>query len=159
MNEKIEILNQINSFKNNIINGNYNQHFLNNNKASLYKVDYNSKKSNNIINEPRNTTAPNNSNKRQKGYTHLKITAKNKDINSPIDLYKKENIYLINVFSQKKLSKSLSKAMTKKVSKNKSIKNVKRIKYIKRINSSNNIQDVDNNAIDKFTHKYLEGNK
>ena len=164
MNERKQIINQINSSKNSIINGKNNIQFSNYNeyKTNTQNMDTNLIYINNIIHGPRNSTAPNNCNKRQKGCTHLRITAKNKELKN---LYlsnnknNKEKIYLEHVLSKKISSKSLSKTMKKNESKNKSHKNINKIKNIKRINSSNNIKIIDNNAIDYFTHKILEGSK
>ena len=162
MNERKEIINQINTFKNNIING-----INNDNKINIGKVDNNLIYINNLeMHEPRNTTAPNDSNKKPKRYKHLKITAKNKDIQNVYSFNNKgsnDNIYFGQILSKKISSKSLSKTTKKIEQKNKSnkniIKSVNKNKNLKRINSSNNIIINDNNAIDYFTHKILEGNE
>ena len=148
MNEKKDILNKINSFKNKVIKSN-----TKNIQSPIRKkndIDTSDNKINlNIINlinstkkELRNSTAPNN-NKKQKlnniNNKHLKITAKNKEL---------KNIYLDNQPPQKKVP---TKSSSKKKINNKN-------NNIKRVNSSNNIKNVDNNAIDYFTQK-LEGSK
>ena len=150
MSDKKEILNQINSFKNKIIKGNSkskNSLKNNGNNTIQNKIDINLIYVNNLGNQqPRNTTAPNK--KRQKdnnNNSHLKITAKNKEI---------QNLYIDKVLSKKISERSLPK--NAKISKNIN-KNDKRNNF-KRVNSSNNIKVIENNAIDYFTQK-LEGSK
>ena len=152
MNEKKDILNKINSFKNKVIKSNTKDILSpkkKNNETNINnKININLIYVNNSGNQgPRNSTAPNKNNKRVKGNIynsnnkHLKIEAKNKEL---------EKIYLDNhKLSPKKIStKSLSKA---KINNNKN-------NTIKRINSSNNIKNIDNYAVDYFT-QLLEGSE
>jgi hypothetical protein len=164
MKEKSRILKQINSFKNRVIKGSKEKSLINK-KSDIntiqYKIENNLIYSNNATYyEPRsNTTAPNTVNKKQKINNHLRITAKNKELeniySSSIKLYK-ENINLEKKFSKKLLAKSLTKNNQKNIISNKKSNNNH---HMKRMNSSNNIAIVDNNAIDFFTRKILEGTK
>ena len=161
MKEKKQILNQINSFKNRIIKGSKE-------KNSTKKIDNNTiqyQLDNNLIyinngntkSETRNTTAPSTCNKKHKKNKHLKITAKNREeinLYSPNIRLDKQNDYVQKLLSQKILTRSIPKNIKQNAN-----KKLNKNKNIKRINSSNNIKIVENNAIDFFTKKILEGTK
>ena len=166
MNGRKEILSQINNFKNFIINGKKEKEKKNDIKTIQSKAD-----SNQIVlmsnQDSRNTTAPNDSIKKQKRYNkHLKITAKNKDniksINSTnTNMNVKINNQNQNIDLEKIAKKILGKSYPKniKVNSNNNKKETSKNTNLKRINSSNNILIVNNNnVIDYFTQKILEGN-
>ena len=165
MKEKSKILKQINSFKNRVIKGSNEKSLLNKKvdiNALQYKIESNIILSNNATYyEPRNnTTAPNTGKKKPiKNNNHVKITAKNKELQnlytSNIKIYK-DNVYIDKMLSKKTLAKSMTKNPQKNVYPNKKSNNTHNIK---RMNSSNNITIADNNAIDFFTKKMLEGTK
>ena len=162
MNGRKEILSQINTFKNFIIKGKKEKEKEKKieNKTIQSKGD-----SNQIIlmsnQDSRNTTAPNDSNKKQKRYNkHLKITAKNKEniknINSTnMNMNINNQNFDLERMAKKILGKSYPKNIKVSINNKKEInKNIN----LKRINSSNNILIVNNNnVIDYFTQKILEG--
>ena len=165
MNGRKEIISQINTFKNFIIKGKKEKEREKekkiDNKTIQSKAD-----SNQIVfmsnQDSRNTTAPNDSSKKQKRYNkHLKITAKNKEniknINSTNMNMKINNQ---NIDLEKIAKKILGKSYPKNVKVNNSNKKeTNKNANLKRINSSNNIKIVNNyNVIDYFTQKILEGN-
>ena len=149
MSDKKEILNQINSFKNRIIKGNSKskQSLKNNGNNTIHnKIDINLIYVNNFGNQQsRNTTAPNKKRIKDNNNNHLKITAKNREI---------QNLYIDKALSKKISERSLPKNV--KISKN--INKSNKRNTFKRVNSSNNIKAIENNAIDYFTQK-LEGSK
>ena len=161
MNEKKELLNKINNFKTRIIKySKEKQSFKNNdNKSIQQNIDKNLIYINNITKqEPRNTTAPNNMTKKQKGNKHMKITAKDKENNIHLSSVKNLGEKLVDKFISKKIS-TRSTSKNDNPNKNKNlVKNLGKNK-IKRVNSSNNIKIVNDNAIDYFTQKMLEGSK
>ena len=164
MNGRKEILSQINTFKNFIIQGKKEKEKKNDNKTIQSKVD-----SNQLVfmsnQDSRNTTAPNDSNKKQKRYNkHLKITAKNKDniknINSTNMKINNQNQNIdLEKIAKKILGKSYPKNIKVNSNNNNNKKETSKNTNLKRINSSNNILIVNNNnVIDYFTQKILEGN-
>ena len=166
MNEKKELLNKINSFKTRIFkcNKTKNSPNKNGNKFIQKNLEKNLIYINNIAKqESRNTTAPNNINKKQKGNNkHMKITAKNKEnnIHSSNAKNKKEQLemlYLDKILTKKTSPRSVSKNGNQ--NNNKSLANNLGKNKVKRVNSSNNIKIVNDNAIDYFTQKILEGSK
>ena len=164
MNGRKEILSQINTFKNFIIQGKKEKEKKIDNKTIQSKLD-----SNQLVfmsnQDSRNTTAPNDSNKKQKRYNkHLKITAKNKDniknINSTNMKINNQNQNIdLEKIAKKILGKSYPKNIKVNSNNNNNKKETSKNTNLKRINSSNNILIVNNNnVIDYFTQKILEGN-
>ena len=141
MNGRKEILNQINTFKNFIIKGKKEKEKINDNKKIQSKAD-----SNLLVfmsnQDSRNTTAPNDSCKKQKRYNkHLKITAKNKEniknINST-NMNNKINHQNQNIDLEKIARKILGKSYPKNIKVNSNNNNKKEIKsYFCFIHNSN----------------------
>ena len=161
MKNRANILNKINSFKNNIIEGKREKSKSKssiNNQDNKNSVETN-EKTNNIRNEKRNGTAICISAQRIKCYKHMKITAKNKDSNNVYlfsnKISKQKNYYNeVLSFSDKAMNKSIPKNIKQDINNKKQNK----INTTKRNNSSNNILIRRNKSIGNLTKIFVNKN-
>ena len=161
MKNRANILNKINSFKNNIIEG---KREKSKSKSSINNQDNKNsfetnERTNNIRNEKRNGTAICISAQRIKCYKHMKITAKNKDINNENlfsnKISKQKNYYNeVLSFSDKAMNKSIPKNIKQDINNKKQNK----INTTKRNNSSNNILIRRNKSIGNLTKIFVNKN-
>ena len=161
MKNRANILNKINSFKNNIIEG---KREKSKSKSSINNQDNKNsfetnERTNNIRNEKRNGTAICISAQRIKCYKHMKITAKNKDSNNEYlfsnKISKQKNYYNeVLSFSDKAMNKSIPKNIKQDINNKKQNK----INTTKRNNSSNNILIRRNKSIGNLTKIFVNKN-
>ena len=161
MKNRANILNKINSFKNNIIEG---KREKSKSKSSINNQDNKNsfetnERTNNIRNEKRNDTAICISAQRIKCYKHMKITAKNKDSNNEYlfsnKISKQKNYYNeVLSFSDKAMNKSIPKNIKQDINNKKQNK----INTTKRNNSSNNILIRRNKSIGNLTKIFVNKN-
>ena len=161
MKNKTNIIQKINSFKNNIIEG---KREKSKSKSSINNQDNKNsfetnERTNNIRNEKRNGTAICISAQRIKCYKHMKITAKNKDSNNEYlfsnKISKQKNYYNeVLSFSDKAMNKSIPKNIKQDINNKKQNK----INTTKRNNSSNNILIRRNKSIGNLTKIFVNKN-
>ena len=161
MKNKATILNKINTFKNNVIDGkkeNSKTKRLNNNqekRISLepnHKVDF-------TRNEHRSGTAICISAQRIKRYNHMKITAKNKEISNGF-LSSNKRIKRINYFSDvfSLSDKAANKSIPKNLKQSEKSKQQTAWDISKRNNSSNNLIIRRNKSIGNMTQIFVNKN-
>ena len=161
MKNKANILNKINSFKNNIIEGKKEK---SKSKSSIHNQENKNsfdtnQRTDNIRSEKRTGTAICISAQRIKCYKHMKITAKNKDINNDYlfsnKITKQKNYYNEALsFSDKAMNKSIPKNNKQDINNKKQTK----MNTAKRNNSSNNILIRRNKSIGNLTQIFVNKN-